>query len=178
MLELEIQRVLGIHCQVICKNVVARWNTMQGIKGNAEIKVADDLPQIVGGLVMATLDAHGMKAWIAEFGSGSLSDTSTNPYLDAYVSTGNFNHYRSKGDMSIRGRDAGAYLDLDGVSHTSTGHSAGKDLELKPVYPVMFPTHVIKETIEAEIPDLIIHLQQTVATYALQSLTMNVDIYI
>lgn len=174
-LEQSIAVVLAIHTQIICARVAAKWGNMQGIKGNAEIH--SNLPKIVGGMVVASIEASGQKAWIAEFGSGSLSDPS-NPYLDEYVSSGNFNRYRSKSDMTIRGRDAGDYTDLDGNPQHSSGHNAGKDLELKPVYPVMYPAHIIQHEIDAEIPDIIAHIQVAVRDYAASQLTMDIQMYL
>lgn len=176
MLNVIISEVLRIHCDIINRNIVAKWNNMRGIHGEARADPA--LIEVIGTTVMATMNFSGQKAWIAEWGSGSLADTSDNPYIDEYVSSGNFNHHRSKGDMSIRGRDAGSYTDLDGNPQTSNGHNAGKDLELKPVYPVMYPTHLVRDEVLQELPDIIAHIQRATAEYIAAQLTMDVQIYL
>lgn len=177
MIELEIAKVLKLHTDIICNRVRAKWGNMVGIVGNAEIH--SDFPKIVGSMVVASIEASGQKAWIAEFGSGSLSaPRSENPYLGDYVSHGNFNRHRSEGNMSIKGRDKGSYYDLDGYKHESTGRSAGKDLELKPVYTVMYPAHVIQHEVTTELPEIIVHLQQVIEASVLAELTMDVQIYI
>lgn len=175
MLQQRIAEVLQRHTAVICERVRANWGRMSGIKGNSEIHC--DLPKMVNGMIVATIEAAGQKAWIAEFGSGSLADRN-NPYLSSYVSSGNFNHYRSRGDMTIRGRDRGNYTDLDGNAQYSSGHNAVKDLELKPVYPVMYPAHVIQHEINEEMPELILGIQQVINDHTVAQLTMDMQIYI
>ena len=149
---------------------------MLGIIGEAEIH--SELPSIVGTLVTATIEGWGQKAWIAEFGSGSImAKANENPYLSAYKSSGNYNPLRLS-DGSITGRPKGVYYDLDGYRHESSGSAAGRDLELKPVVTVMYPAHVIAEEIQSAMPELVIEIQSAVAGYAVAQMTMTTEIYI
>lgn len=149
---------------------------MAGIVGNAEIH--SGLPVVIGNMVVATLEATGQKAWIAEFGSGSqMAKDGSNPYLSEYQSSSNYNPLRPA-DGTIVGRRKGQYYDLDGKPQYSSGRNAGKDLELKPVVTTIFPMHTIQHEIDSEMPELIMHLRKTVEDYALQSLTMDVNIYL
>jgi hypothetical protein len=174
-LELLIAEVLTKWSQTINARIEARWGTMVGVAGEAINGTPTVIP--LGTVVTATLTSYGMKAWMCEFGSGSEADTS-NPYLESYTSSPNFNHYRSAGDMTIRGRDEGEYFDLDGQPQYSSGHNAGKDLELKPVYTVMLPMHVIQFEVESAIPDIIEDIQTAVRDFTLAQLTMETQIYI
>lgn len=174
MIELEIAKVLKLHTDIICNRVTAKWGNMLGIVGNAEIH--SDFPKIVGSMVVASIEASGQKAWIAEWGSGSLMDKG-NPDLASYKAHGNYNPLR-KADGSITGRPMGSYYDLDGYKHESSGRSAGKDLERKPVYTIMYPAHVIQHEVTAELPEIIVHLQQVIEASVLAELSMDVQIYI
>ena len=148
----------------VADRIQQKWDNMSGIKGEAHINVPLPIPAV--NTLIQTIEAWGAKSFIAEFGSGSESDRS-NPYLDQYVNSSNFNHHRSKYDMTIRGRDAGEYTDLDGNPQTSTGHAAGRDLELKPVYEgmTMLPARVIETEVEFAKPELYARIQAAVGNY-------------
>ena len=94
------------------------------------------------GIVTATISAEGQKFWVLEFGRGSLMEnrTSENPYLADYLNDPNFNEERKARGLAITGRKKGAYYDLDGNEHTSTGTLEGVNLEqwrsTKQYYPI------------------------------------------
>jgi hypothetical protein len=174
-----VATVLAEWTEEICSRVKAKWGNMVGIQGEAEIEAS--LPKVVGDTLVATIEASGGKAWIAEFGSGSeAAGVSENPYLKEYANSPNFNHYRSASDMTIRGRDKGPYTDLDGNPEYSSGRAAGRDLELKPVYPgmTMVPFYVIRQEIEDAYPEIIPSIQQAIQKDVASQLAMSIEMYI
>ena len=175
MFDLELSALTNQWAKEVSWNIERRWENRAGVEGNAEVSV--DLPYVYAGDVVEYIRAQGQKAWILEYGSGSKSDTS-NPYIDSYVSDKNFNHYRSKGDMRIRGRDAGDYKDLDRNPQVSSGRNAGKDLESKPVYEPQIPLHVIQEEIEKEIPTLRSRIAELVPELIARELSITMDVTI
>ncbi len=88
------------------------------------------------------------------YGSGSLMDVNDNALIGEYIgfeSGSNWNRHRSVSDTTIRGRDAGTYIDIFGKERTSTGSLAGKPLEGKKIYSsvgggaiTIEPTHPTK----------------------------------
>jgi hypothetical protein len=150
---------------------------LSGIDGTG--KVLEDSPFVQSGNIVEYIRCVGARAWIGEYGGGSEADL-LNPYLDEYVNNPNFNHYRSKSDMTVRGRDAGEYLDLNGEAHESTGRAAGKDLELKPVYQGMSmpPMHIIEENIQASLPDLYARLSVVIPQLIAQQLAIDFTVTI
>lgn len=64
------------------------------------------------------------------YGSGSLMDVDDNALIDDYIGNKDYwNHYRSRSDTTIRGRDAESYTDIFGNPRTSSGSLAGQPLE-------------------------------------------------
>ena len=127
------------------------WNKAN-IHGNATVNFAitADTPTVVTGEYRAS----GQKAWIAEFGSGSLLD-SDNPGLWAYSNSSVFNKERE--DFEIRTR-TGEYTDLDGVVHEGSGIGGhhGLNAEKLGVHSVTPhpPGHVMKEALgEGDAPE-------------------------
>lgn len=175
MFDLELSALTNQWAKEVSWNIERRWENSGGVEGNAEVSV--DLPYVSTGDVVEYIRAQGQKAWILEYGSGSKSDTSS-PYIDSYVSDRNFNHYRSKGDMRIRGRDAGDYKDLDRNPQVSSGRNAGKDLEAKPVYEPQIPLHIIQEEIEKEIPTLRSRIAELVPELIARELSITMDVTI
>ena len=123
MFDLELSYVVDEWAKDVARTIENKYGNSQGVEGNAI--ASSDLPFISEGNIVTYIRAQGQKAWILEYGSGSKADQE-NPGLDAYVSNGNFNRYRSRSDMTIRGRDAGEYKDLDGNTHVSSGRNAGR----------------------------------------------------
>jgi len=173
-----VAQVLAEHTRIICRNVEAEWENMQGITGKAEMH--SDLPVIIGNFVTATLDASGQKAWITEFGSGSKMDRES-PYITAYLESEHFNQWRLHSSrMPIMGRSEGEYLDLDGNVQYSSGRMQGLDLERdgKARFQPFSPIHLIQRAIKLETPAIIIHIKTAVAEYMVQKLTMDILIYV
>ena len=175
MFDLELSALVYQWAKEVSWTIQNKWEGSQGVDGLAECSV--DIPYISSGNVVEYIRAQGRKAWILEYGSGSKSDTS-NPYLDSYVSSGDFNGYRSRSDMRIRGRDAGEYSDLDGGTQVSSGRNAGKDLEAKPVYEPQIPLHIVHEYIEAEIPTLRSRIATLVPELIARELSITMDVVI
>lgn len=95
------------------------------------------------------------------YGSGSLMDTKNNALIDEYIGNDkndNWNHYRSRSDTTIKGRDAGDYIDIFGNPRTSSGSMAGDDIEgLKIIDETTggwiaiqprYPSHLVEAAIE------------------------------
>lgn len=99
--------------------------------------------------VARSLCAIGQRAWIAEYGKGSLMETraSENPFLEDYVSgrirdaDGNplFNKDRLAHAFAIVGREHGYYYDIDGRRYHSHGNLAGKVIESFNNQPLIKP---------------------------------------
>lgn len=158
---------------MVTERIENRWDNLQGVKG--EHHVSANIPVELSGFVTQRIEAWGQAAWIIEYGSGSLSDTESNPYIGDYISDEMFNHYRSKVDMTIRGRDEGTYTDLDGNEYYSSGKMAGKDLELKPVYRgmTMIPMHVVEEECTMALPELQEMVENAVCSEIAKTLTVT-----
>lgn len=182
MMELQaiIAGVIASHCKVIEARVRARWQSQSGIQGNAEI--GSDFPVIMGNIVTATINAHGAKAWVSEFGRGSqMASASENPYLNEYLRGDNFNQWRLHSSrVPIMGRSEGEYKDLDGNTQYSTGKMQGLDLERDgdARFQPMLPQRIIKEEFEREYPDIILAIQSAVAGYGVAMMTMQTEVYL
>ena len=178
MLSVEIAAVVHTWATMVAERIQNQWDNLSAVKGEAHIDVSE--PVVFPTYLEQRIEAYGQRAWICEFGSGSESDTSDNPYLDDYINDSNFNDYRSKSDMRIRGRDAGAYTDLDGNEEYSFGRNAGKDLEAKPVYKgmTMVPMHIIKEEILAAKPELYSMINAVVADTIMGDLMISTNMYL
>lgn len=83
-----------------------------------------DIDEIAG--VITAQIAGGGWAVMDEFGRGSLMDI-TNPALEEYIGSIYWNPLRH--DKAIRGRPAGAYVDIWGNTRYSHGSMAGTNLE-------------------------------------------------
>lgn len=173
MFDLELSYVVDEWAKDVARTIENKYGNSQGVEGNAQ--VTSDLPFVAQGNVETYIRAWGQKAWILEYGSGSLADKE-NPTLDAYVNSGNFNRYRSRADMTIRGRDAGEYQDLDGNTHVSSGKNAGKDLEAKPVYSPSVPLHIVQEEIQAELPELRSRIAEIVPELIARELEISMEV--
>ena len=173
MFDLELSYVVDEWAKDVARTIENKYGNSQGVEGNA--MASSDLPFISEGNIVTYIRAQGQKAWILEYGSGSKSDTSS-PYIDSYVSDKNFNHYRSKGDMRIRGRDAGDYKDLDRNPQVSSGKNAGRDLEAKPVYEPQIPLHVVQEEIQKALPDLCSRLATVIPELIARELRISMEV--
>lgn len=84
-------------------------------------------------------------AWAAmdNYGKGSLMDQN-NPALPGYMKSGLWNPYRT-GDLAIRSRQAGSYLNIFGEKATSKAASPGFNLEHKGgKYAPQPPSHALE----------------------------------
>lgn len=131
-----IKDTLDKTAQRDCKEIKKQWNDQKKIQGNAEIKY--DIVPTDNGTKIA-FKGSGQKAWISEFGKGSLMDRENeNPYLKDYKNSSQWNPKRNRNGYSVRGRPEGSYTDLDGNKQESSGKAAkgsyGLNLEkgLKP----------------------------------------------
>ncbi len=125
----KIRQIVRKYCRVACDEVRQQWGALDTIDGNATIK-AQDL-EISEDTVARALCAYGQKAWIAEFGKGSLMDNAgaDNPFLEDYLNTDAFNRDRLAHGLAVVGRPRGIYYDLDGIPHYSHGTLEGVPIE-------------------------------------------------
>lgn len=177
-MNLEIAAVVHEWATMVAQRIQNEWDNLGGIHGEAHVET--EVPVVFPSYLLSRIEAWGEKCWKVEYGSGSLSDTSDNPYLDEYISSENFNHYRSKSDMTIRGRDAGEYTDLDGNPQYSSGKNAGKNLEAKPVYRgmTMVPMHTVREQCLSALPELYSRINSMVAAEVAKELTIQTKMYV
>ena len=142
-----IADVVQRYAQGFKGDIVGEWDKITDIEGNAELSfvITTNTPT----LVIGEYRASGQKAWIAEYGSGSLLD-SDNPGLMAYSNSSSFNKERE--DFEIRTRK-GEYTDLDGVVHEGSGIGGTHGLNAEKLgnhsvtpHP---PRHVMKEALGA-----------------------------
>lgn len=134
-----IREIVKEYSRTACVMVTGQWSRYD-VNGEAEIGFAVEKAQEI---VTAAIVANGMKAWLLEFGKGSLMETDRekNPFLDEYISgnvtdiTGDplFNPARKHEGMTILGRPKGVYLDIDDNIHVSSGFMEGWNLERREV---------------------------------------------
>lgn len=178
MLNVEIATVVHAWATMVAERISGQWDNLSAVHGEAHIETNDTI--VFPTYLLQRIEAYGERAWQLEMGSGSASDTADNPYIDDYINDSNFNDYRSKSDMTIRGRDAGDYTDLDGNIQHSTGKNAGKDLEAKPVYPgmTMLPMHIIREEVHSALPELYSMINDVVAEEVMSGLWTSLKMYV
>lgn len=128
-----VEKYIKVACAMVEQQYTALPSHMgQSLVYEAEVRTAQDC-------VARSLCAIGQKAWIAEYGRGSLMETKTseNPFLEDYVSgrirdaDGQplFNKDRLAHAFAIVGREHGYYYDIDGRRYHSHGNLAGKVVE-------------------------------------------------
>ena len=178
MLNVEIATVVHAWAVMVAERISGQWENLSAVHGEAHIETDDTI--VFPTYLLQRIEAYGGAAYTIEYGSGSASDTRDNPYIDDYISDSNFNDYRSKSDMTIRGRDAGDYTDLDGNIQHSSGANAGKDLEAKPVYPgmTMLPMHIIREEVHSALPELYSMINTVVAEEVMSGLGITLKMYV
>ena len=178
MLNVEIATVVHAWAVMVAERISGQWENLSAVHGEAHIETDDTI--VFPTYLLQRIEAYGGRAWEIEFGSGSASDTMDNPYIDDYINDSNFNDYRSKSDMTIRGRDEGDYTDLDGNIQHSTGKNAGRDLEAKPVYPgmTMLPMHIIQEEVHSALPELYSMINTVVAEEVMSGLWTSLKMYV
>ena len=176
-----VRIVVQRYCKAAQEIVVQRWASLDNIDGNASIR--DMELTVAQDVVARAICATGQKAWIAEYGKGSLMETKDNPFLSDYVNSSLFNKDRLGHALATVGRDYGYYEDLDGKRHFSHGGLKGKVIETFYGQPLFFPIrakHVIKETVKSLEPELYKEIQEAIAnviTNAVKEFPKKVIIY-
>jgi len=125
----KLRAIVNKYCRLACQEVRQRWGAIDTVDGEASIEVRD--LSITQDTVARALCAYGQKAWIAEFGKGSLMDKSTaeNPFLNDYLTDPYFNRDRLGHGLAVVGRPHGYYPDIDGNPHFSHGTLSGVPIE-------------------------------------------------
>lgn len=148
----KIRKIVASYCKAGCIQVDEIWRTLP-IDGEAS--VWEEEKKLAKDAISMSIIAVGQKAWIAEYGKGSLMESSgvENPFLQDYVSgkvkdeDGNplFNRERLAHAFAIVGRPHGYYYDIDGNRYHSHGNLKGKVIEDSNNYVPQAPRHVIKK---------------------------------
>lgn len=122
-----LRKIVRSYTQLAIVRVQQEWSKYN-LDGESNIVVKMEEVQAI---VTAHIYAWGQKAWLLEFGKGSMMETrlSENPFLYDYIDNENFNRFRLYNDYAITGRSKGDYYDLDGFKHTSSGRAEGENLE-------------------------------------------------
>lgn len=110
------------------ENIRREWDgRIDDIPGEAHLSLIEN--NVGKGARSVTYKAWGQRAWIDEFGSGSLMDKE-NPYLPAYKSSKYWNKEREDTEIRTRHRQVPGlefdghkfgYLDLDDNPHRGSG---------------------------------------------------------
>ena len=110
--------------------------------GKGKVKATAPVVADIGGMITQDLIAEGNKVWVLEYGRGSEADTdpASNPFIDEYINSKDFNKWRLANGFAITGRERGEYFDLDNNLRKSTGSAVGINLEqwhsTKEYYPI------------------------------------------
>ena len=141
-----VKKLLESYGNRICLDVKQTWSNLPSIDGNANISfkvIKNDNELTIG-----TIEATGQKAWIAEYGKGSLmASEAYNPYLERYKKNPRRWNSIRKGNF-VTGRVTGKYKDLDNNQYDSGGRWAGRSLEH--YYKPSEPYYVIHKTVTEE----------------------------
>ena len=123
------RKIVQKYVKVACEQVAQQYQIEDTVDGDAKI-YASEL-EIAQDTISQSVIAYGQKAWILEFGKGSLMETSgeENPFLEDYLNSELFNKARLSNAYAITGRPRGDYLDIDGNVHHSHGNLYGVNLE-------------------------------------------------
>ena len=124
-------RIVKSYSRVACDQVRQQWQIHgdePSTSGESKIVFTMENAQSV---ITAHVYAWGQKAWILEFGRGSLmeNDPELNPFFEAYKNDPNTNQEREYYGWAIVGRPKGKYKDLDGNIRESRGTMQGVNLE-------------------------------------------------
>jgi hypothetical protein len=99
------------------------------------------------GMIEATIGASHWKAWIQEYGRGSLMDRN-NPNLWEYFDSIYWNEARYPvPGAPIVGRPPGSYIGIDDQRHVSTGIKQGINLENIPGFEPRPPLHFLRNAL-------------------------------
>lgn len=140
----KIEQALTTYGNRLCKDVERTWQSFNSIEGEANINF-EIVPTNNNELTIGRIEATGQKAWIAEYGKGSLmSNESENPCLSKYKNNPRRWNTTRKGNF-VTGRLAGKYKDLDNNSYISSGKLAGRNLES--IYKPSKPYNVVRKNV-------------------------------
>lgn len=124
-----IFQIVNKYANKACDKVQTEWSKyVSDVDGDS---VIDSEISKAKSRIVATIYAYGQRAWILEYGRGSLMDNvNVNPYLNEYLQSEKINPWRKrKGSKAIYGRPEGEYEDLDGNTQWSSGKLSGVNLE-------------------------------------------------
>ena len=141
-------KIVNDYGNKVVRDIQREWDNLTTIDGETHISfnVSTDTNN---NIVIGRLEASGQKAWIAEYGKGSLMDTEAyNPYLSRYKHNPKRWNRLRKGHF-VTGRPKEPYTDLDGNVHYPSGKLAGRNLEATgiPDYKPSKPYHVIQNIV-------------------------------
>lgn len=164
----KVRKIVRSYCKAATDQIKQQWTAVNNIDGEARVR-QEDLP-IAQDAIARAIVATGQKAWIAEYGKGSLmNDVSENPFLQDYINSPLFNRLRKTAfgaTLSVVGREEGEYPLIDGGTGYSHGLLAGKELETwkgQPLYPPISGKHIIKHTLDDLIPQMEEEIQEACA---------------
>lgn len=125
----KLRTIVTRYIKVAYTQIEQQYSIEDTTDGEAHLLIAD--MTVAQDTVARSLIAYGQKAWILEYGKGSLMETNPdkNPFLADYIKSDNFNEARISNAYAVTGRKCGDYYDLDGNKHTSHGQLYGKNLE-------------------------------------------------
>ena len=170
-----IKAIVKTYAEAGCSQVMQKWASINddSIHGNSEIIASS--AKTANAVVTQSFLASGQKAWIAEFGKGSLMDSEgENPFLADYKGDKDIWNDLRPSDNSVVGRPKGEYHDLDNKVYHSSGRLAGVNLEQwinartgnSAVMPVR-GKHIIRETLRQLLPDMQEEIQEAIAEYVM-----------
>ena len=153
----QIRKIVQDYCKAGCDQVRQQWGSYDNIDGNAKIHSAT--LTIAQDTVAREICASGQKAWILEFGKGSLMENSSaeNPFLDDYIRSSLFNKLRLGHALAVVGRPAGEYWDIDGNKYISSGSLAGIEIETwsgQTLHPPIQAKHIIRNVMSDLMPGM------------------------
>lgn len=90
-LTIAFSKTLGKYLQIAKTRIQTQWRRYDTIDGKTPKVNVQALSNISTNIASAILTASGRKAWIIEFGRGSLMETDEeqNPWLSEYINSGN-----------------------------------------------------------------------------------------
>lgn len=164
--------------------VEKRWASVRSVQGKAYAKEPVFLNEVKDQIVMQ-LSYGGQKAWVAEYGRGSLMNTSKrNKWASRYKSAKVFNRARlkplnakAKKFSLVSRRPNESYRDLDGVVHTATDKFPRRGFNLeywatkyqkKPYrkyFLPMNPLYIIENEVKMALPEIRVEIERAVKDY-------------
>ena len=175
---LAIQKIMNKYIKIALQEVKQFWSRYGKLPGDEAISdrkneaskpptIEQSFSQITENMIKNTIIATGRKAWIIEFGRGSMMETDQgeNPWLSEYIGNSTiFNTARLSKGYAILGREEGYHDNLDGGTFYSSGKARGRNIEQWKIhhtfkgkrngkegrlfdYAPIMPTHIIRHTL-------------------------------